>query len=510
MSNAREIEPSPPLNAPVHPCLQPLLMTAAVAPCTRLDTGQSHACGRTVAPERYVGMPEHAARASAGDDDAEKEYLLERAAWLVRMRWFAAASVLAAAGAAWATGFAEPLKLASVGAALGAWNLVSRWRLAGCVSACPAAVLRRLVFQQLLADMAALALLLEFSGGAENPFAMLFALPAAIGAMLLPTPSAIALAVIGGSFQVAVVVGQFTGLLPHHGLHAALGHPSEIIAPLYRSWRFLVGYLTAFAVMMSAAVYFVRSVTLRYQRAEALRREHDHVAQSREKLARIGELSAGIAHAVRNPLHGLASSVELLQGKLDGDDRVQGNLSLMADAIKRIETMTRRLLSLGRDEPLSRIPCDVDALVLDTLRLASPSTRDSKARLETDLGAIGEVELDPARFGEALINLVDNALDACREGGIVTVKTRGRSPDTDPVIVEVTDTGPGIRVDLAQKVFDPFFTTKAIGEGTGLGLAISRRVVEEHGGDVTLESEPGHGTRVRMTIPRAGAGRTAS
>jgi signal transduction histidine kinase len=449
-----------------------------------------------------------ATRPGAGDEDTEKEYLLERATWLVQMRWFAVGGVLAAAAAAWATRFVEPLLLASVGAALAAWNVFSRVRLdrRGTASV---EVLRRLVFEQLLGDMAALALLLELSGGAENPFAMLFALPAAIGAMLLTTRSAVALAAIGCSFQALVVFGQFAGLLPHHGLHAAFGHPATIVSPLYRSWRYLAGYLTAFAVMMGAVVYFVRSVTLRYQRAEALRREHDRVAQSREKLARIGELSAGIAHAVRNPLHGLSSSVELLQHKLAGDDRVEGNLEMMADALKRIEIMTRRLLSLGRDEPLSRLPCDVDALVADTVKLASPSTRRSQARLETDLGDIGKVEIDPARFGEALINLVDNALDACREGGVVTVKTRAGPGTAGPIVVEVTDTGPGIRADVARKVFDPFFTTKPVGEGTGLGLAISRRVVEEHGGEMTLESEPGRGTRVSMTLPRAAAGRAA-
>ncbi len=440
-----------------------------------------------------------AAHASVGDDNAEKEYLLERAEWLVEMRWFAVGGVFAASAAAWATGFVDPLLLASVGAALGVWNVVSRRRLQQNRNAW-VALLRRLVFEQLLVDMAALAMMLELSGGAENPFAMLFALPAAIGAMLLTTRSAIALAALGSSFQLIVVFGQFTGLLPHHGLHAALlGHPATIVSPLYRSWRYLAGYLTAFAVMMVAVVYFVRSVTLRYQRAEALRREHDRVAQSRERLARIGELSAGIAHSVRNPLHGLSSSVELLQHKLAGDERVAGNLELMSDALKRVELMTRRLLSLGRDAPLARVSCDLDVLVLDTIKLASPSTRRSQARLETDLGEPGDVELDPTRFGEALINLVDNALDACRDGGVVTVRTRGAA---DAVVVEVEDTGPGVDAELARHVFDPFFTTKAIGEGTGLGLAISRRIVEEHGGDVVLESDPGRGTSVSMTLPR--------
>jgi len=450
-----------------------------------------------------------ATRPGAGDEDTEKEYLLERATWLVRMRWFAVGGVLAAAAAAWATHFVEPLFLASVCAALAAWNVVSHVRL-DRRGAASVEVLRRLLFEQLLGDMAALALLLELSGGAENPFAMLFALPAAIGAMLLTTRSAVALAAIGWSFQVLVVFGQFTGLLPHNGLHAAFGHVTAIVSPLYRSWRYLAGYLTAFAVMMGAVVYFVRSVTLRYQRAEALRREHERVAQSRARLARIGELSAGIAHAVRNPLHGLSSSVELLQHRLADDARVLGNLELMADALKRIDVMTRRLLSLGRDEPLARVPCDVDLLVEDMVKLASPSTRSSQARLEMDLGDVGKVEIDPARFGEALINLVDNALDACREGGVVTVRTRAGPAPAAPIVVEVTDTGPGIPAEVAQKIFDPFFTTKPVGEGTGLGLAISRRIVEEHGGEVTLESEPRRGTCVRLTVPRAAAERAAA
>jgi signal transduction histidine kinase len=119
------------------------------------------------------------------------------------------------------------------------------------------------------------------------------------------------------------------------------------------------------------------------------------------------------------------------------------------------------------------------------------------------LDAVALVEADPDRLAEAFINVIDNALDACREGGAVMVRTVPNPDSGDRICVEVTDTGDGIAAENLTKVFDPFFTTKPVGKGTGLGLAITCRVVEEHGGEIVIESALGKGTRVRILIPRS-------
>src|ERR1700723_3101603 len=154
------------------------------------------------------------------DDAAESRYLAERARWLVRLRCLAVLGTGIAAWAGSATGFVrDPLNLLGVGLVLAVYN-ASLWRrLRTRVAGAGLARRRRFIFEQLGGDMGALALLLEFSGGVENPFGMLFALSVAIGAMLLTAAQAAALGVVGTLFYATVAVGQLTGVLAHHGLH---------------------------------------------------------------------------------------------------------------------------------------------------------------------------------------------------------------------------------------------------------------------------------------------------
>jgi signal transduction histidine kinase len=435
---------------------------------------------------------------------AEIAYLAEQARWLVRVRWFVAAGICAAVVAGWIIGFVQALpQLLAVAVVLTACNLFWRSRLVRLDDALGTLRARQgLIVWQLVVDMAALASLLEFAGGMENPFGMMFALPVAVGAMLLPTRRAVALGAVGVLLQSAVVLGQYTGALPHHGLHEAMGHQrAGIVAPLYLSGKFVAGYLVAFVTMLGGVTFLVRSVTGRYRQAESARLAHERVALSREKLARVGEVSAGVAHAVRNPLHGLINSVDLLTSRSHVDPNAQETLLLMKDALGRIEVVTQRLLSLTREAPLHATPTDVDELVLETLKLVSPSTRSSLATVKTELGAPGDAQLDANRFSEALTNVLDNAMHACRAGGVVTVRTR--SEEEARVAVEVIDSGDGIPVEDLPKIFDPFFTTKAIGEGTGLGLAIAQRIIEEHGGALMVSSEVHAGTTVRIVVPRS-------
>ena len=238
-------------------------------------------------------------------------------------------------------------------------------------------------------------------------------------------------------------------------------------------------------------LHFVRDITER--------KRLEQVALSRERLARVGELSAGIAHTIRNPLHGLLNSVSHLRKRVFGEDpEATEILDWMQEGLTRMETTTRRLLTLTRETPLVKRPVALAEVVEEALVLVSERVRGEGLTLEHDLAELPTIHLDLDRLGEVLVNLLDNAVYACGEHGTITVRTRAVD---NGQVMEVEDTGPGIPQDIRDRVFHPFFTTKAIGEGSGLGLAIAWRVVKEHGGEVEVQSGEGRGALIRITLP---------
>lgn len=442
-----------------------------------------------------MNATEHPSLPRESDDGA---YFADRVAWLIRLRWIAVAGICAATGLAHALGLLEnPAPSFAVAAILALLNAL--WWSFGDKATGTSESLDRFLFGQLVLDLVALAVLLHFTGGVENPFATFFAFHMALAAMLLPRRAGILLAVIAILLYTALGMGEFAGILPHH--------PTTVPQHVHGAGfahvpAFVAGRLLAIGLMLAGVLHFVRSVVERQRRAETERHEHERVAMSRERLARVGEISAGVAHAVRNPLHGLINCVDILSAKPGADEPTRQTYALMAEALQRIESVTEQLLALTRDAPLHRIPSDVDALVRDSLLLVSPRGRGSAASIETELGEVGEADVDRLRLSEAIINVVDNACAACAGGGSVLVRTSCAPSADAPIVLEVHDTGTGIAPADLDKVFTPFFTTKAIGEGSGLGLAVTRRIIDEHGGKISLESTLGKGTRVKLSIPR--------
>ena len=427
--------------------------------------------------------------------------LLEDAGWLVRLRWIATVGIVVTAAVTASLGLipsAGPLLV--VAALMGLFNLgLWLWLLRKAGHKRPTG-LQTTLFFQLFLDVFSLTVLIHEAGGVENPFVMFFAFHMAIGAMFLTRGRAWAIGVAAALLQGGMVLGEFYGFLAHHPLLLPWPHP-----PLSHTSTYVFGYLAAFVLMLGGTIYFVQSIAERHRRAEKLRREHERIALSRERLARIGELAAGVAHTTRNPLHGLINSVEILQRHVKGDEEAQEILVLMSDGLRRIESVTRRLLVLTRDAPLQKTPNDIGALVKDALRFIEPRARDKGVQLETELTDSPMLDLDPDRLSEALINVLDNALDACRSGGQISVRAWSAGDSEPSACIEVSDTGEGVPDELLPRVFDPFFTTKAVGEGSGLGLALTRRIVEQHGGEVILSSRAGEGTQVRITLPYGSA-----
>lgn len=229
-----------------------------------------------------------------------------------------------------------------------------------------------------------------------------------------------------------------------------------------------------------------------------------HLMQS-EKLAMAGKLAAGVAHTIRNPLTSVKMRLFSLERGLKLDASQKEDFEVIAEEIGHIDTILRNFLEFARPPKLTAQPVSLSSVVDTTLnllrhRLDSYNVSVAVERYRT----LPEIDADPDQLKEALVNLVLNACEAMVEGGelIIREELGVLEPHGRILAVRVTDTGPGIPPALIGRVFQPFFTTK--GEGSGLGLSLVKRIVEEHGGWITVQSPEGRGATFTMVFPYDG------
>jgi len=224
-----------------------------------------------------------------------------------------------------------------------------------------------------------------------------------------------------------------------------------------------------------------------------------------ERLAAVGQTVAGLAHGIKNLIMGLEGGMYVVNSGLrnDNEERVLQGWRMLEEDITRISSFVKEFLEFakGRQPRVQMIqPNDVARTVVDRYRERAAR---SGVELRLDLGELGEAPMDEEGLHTCLTNLVLNAIDACvmstQEGCQVTVSTR----EKDGVLTfEVADDGCGMDYDIKQKVFTNFFSTKASGKGTGLGLLTTRKIVQEHGGQVSFDSTEGEGSVFRLRFPR--------
>ncbi len=215
-----------------------------------------------------------------------------------------------------------------------------------------------------------------------------------------------------------------------------------------------------------------------------------------QRLSALGNLAAGVAHDVRNPLN----AIKLLSSHaLDSveDDRAAGQLRTIRKEVDRLDEIVTGFLSLARERELQPEPCRIDALLDECVHMLAQDAEAREVRLTADLRAGDtELNLDSKQFTRAVLNVLLNAMEACPQGGRVRLFSRLTDVTCE---VEVRDDGQGIPKDVTERAFEPYYTTKAT--GTGLGLSITRGIIEEHGGTIALTSSEGHGTQALITLP---------
>ena len=218
-----------------------------------------------------------------------------------------------------------------------------------------------------------------------------------------------------------------------------------------------------------------------------------------EKLASIGQLAAGVAHEINNPLGGILNCLYNLRKGSLSPARQEEYWASMEHGVRRVQKIVRQLLDFSQQHEPAFSPADINRIVDQVLGLTTHLFVPNRIRLETFPGnGLPNVMVDRHMIEQVLMNLILNAVQAMKNGGVLTLRT---SVAEGICRVEVNDTGSGIPASVLPRVFDPFFTTKGEGEGTGLGLSVNLGIMERHGGNILVESEVGKGTTFTLCLP---------
>ncbi len=231
-------------------------------------------------------------------------------------------------------------------------------------------------------------------------------------------------------------------------------------------------------------------------RAEAELEQQREVAHQNEKLSALGELLAGVAHELNNPLSVIFGYSQMLQGKVS-DPVLSERIDLMCQSAERAGKIVKTFLAMARQRPTRIDICSLNDVVATALEVSGYSLKTNGTVVETELDETAPPILgDFDQLAQVFSNLIVNAghaLQDQREDGRILVRSY-HDTDENRTVVEIRDNGPGIPSEIQNRIFEPFFTTKEVGEGTGVGLAFSHKIIEGHEGELSLRSAPGEGT----------------
>ena len=238
------------------------------------------------------------------------------------------------------------------------------------------------------------------------------------------------------------------------------------------------------------------------KKAEEERHQLEEKSQVASRLAAMGEMAAGIAHEINNPLTGVLGYAQIMLARENIPEDIKGDLRLIADSSQRVAEIVKRLLTFTRQAKPVKSLVNLNELIDDTLKLRDYVLKTANIKVFTRFDQDLPLSVvDPGQLQQVFLNLIVNAEQAMREAhgnGTLTISTQKQDNN---IRISFQDDGPGITEQNQAHLFEPFFTTKAPGEGTGLGLSLSRSIILAHNGNIHVESESGHGTTFIIELP---------
>jgi PAS domain S-box-containing protein len=259
-----------------------------------------------------------------------------------------------------------------------------------------------------------------------------------------------------------------------------------------------IALLERFTPLAAAAMENHRLVRDVQEQMDKLKRAELQLVQS-AKLAAVGELAAGVAHEINNPLTSVLGFAELLLNSPTLDTAARHDLETIVREAMRARDIVRNLLSFSRQTKPRRQPTDIGQVVRQTVAVVRQQLEYKGVVIEEDYAAdVGLVIVDNAQMKQVFLNLIANAAQAMPQGGVLKLRIARQG---DEVAISVSDTGMGILPEMLNHIFEPFFTTRPVGQGTGLGLPMSLGIVQEHGGRISVESQVGQGSTFTVWLP---------
>lgn len=292
---------------------------------------------------------------------------------------------------------------------------------------------------------------------------------------------------IGAGISLACY-GILTGIIPSG---TTLLSSAEVPVELLRG---VLAFLILHFVMHALYTFDV-------ERKQQIEERLNRFAKS-EKLHSLGKLAFGVAHEINNPLGNVSLNVELLKNDLQANNSSlfpEKRFEAIERNLERASKIARELLYFSTNNEADYLPTNLNDVITSTLDLIG--TRQKNYRITKIFGEVPEIPAIPWKLEEVFLNIIINAMDAMPNGGSIMISTHC---EVNMIMVDITDTGQGIRKDDLPYVLDPFFTTKDVDKGTGLGLSICYGIMEMHHGSIEIKSKAGEGTTVSLLFPTGG------